>query len=308
MSREDADTMIRCVKVPLASLSDEARKSLGLRTRAEQASFEAEQTKKGLVKSEDDWVTPEEKQRRESVAKFYATLKTLVPDWPDVNVNPQFAAWLDLRPVPDHQTGREAIEAGVKALDAVAVADVFNAWKAAQKVATAKFVECLSNLIPDWREVNVNPKFLAWICGKNPVDSWTRFVLLQQAQGVKGAIAVGDIMHAWKMKVAADQQAELDRQAARQKILDAYYAQQAAKRDRWNADRARQEAADAQQDVNNRLAQIEQDQKDAADRARREQAAREKYDREVQAWKDRNTRGAIIIAPDDDPFPTYPTK
>jgi hypothetical protein len=115
-------------------------------------------------------------------------------------------------------------------------------------------------------------------------------------------------MHAWKMKVAADQQAELDRQAARQKILDAYYAQQAAKRDRWNADRARQEAADAQQDVNNRLAQIEQDQKDAADRARREQAAREKYDREVQAWKDRNTRGAIIIAPDDDPFPTYPTK
>jgi S1-C subfamily serine protease len=51
--------------VPLDLLPDAARKSLGLRTRAEQAEYEAAQTKKGLVKYGDEWVTPAEKQRRE---------------------------------------------------------------------------------------------------------------------------------------------------------------------------------------------------------------------------------------------------
>jgi S1-C subfamily serine protease len=51
--------------VPLDALPDEARKSLGLMTRAEKAAYDAEQAKKGLVKSGDDWVTPQEKQRRE---------------------------------------------------------------------------------------------------------------------------------------------------------------------------------------------------------------------------------------------------
>ena len=90
--------------VALDTLSDETRKALGLRTRdeqaafesrirgradekrtcevgddwvtpkekerrdadAKQAAFEAEQVKKGLVKSGTDWVTPEEKERRDA--------------------------------------------------------------------------------------------------------------------------------------------------------------------------------------------------------------------------------------------------
>ena len=59
------DVLLLCsdgsVKVPLASLSDETRKALGLLTRAEEAALQA----KGFVKYGADWVTPQEKQRRE---------------------------------------------------------------------------------------------------------------------------------------------------------------------------------------------------------------------------------------------------
>jgi hypothetical protein len=54
------------------TLSDETRKALGLRTRTMEAAYEAEQVKNGLVKSGDDWVTPEEKKRRETPFLIYA--------------------------------------------------------------------------------------------------------------------------------------------------------------------------------------------------------------------------------------------
>ena len=218
------DVLLVCsagsVKVPLASLSDEARKMLGLRTRDEQAAFEAGQKGKGLVKSGDDWVTPEEKRRREAVAKYNATLNSLVPDWRDINVNPQFAVWLDVadnrRIIPLEiaavnnfgQTRRQIVLVAIAAYDAVKVAKVFNAWKADQKAATAAFVECLSNLVPDWRDVIVSPLFLAWIPGGNWNDRWTQFARIEQARGREGAEAIANIMLAWKAQAAADRQAE----------------------------------------------------------------------------------------------------
>ena len=53
-------------KVPLRNLSDETRKSLGLRTRSEQAAFEKEQKSKGLVETADGWVTLAQKARLEA--------------------------------------------------------------------------------------------------------------------------------------------------------------------------------------------------------------------------------------------------
>jgi hypothetical protein len=246
--------------VSLDALTDEARKSLGLRTRAEQSSFEAEQTKKGLLKSGNDWVTPAEKQLRD----YFITLNTLAPDWKTINVNPQFAAWLDGKApdpefaarlkfkAPDGQTWRQVAEAGNKALDAGAVANVFNTWKAYQKEMATEFVTYLSNLIPDWRDVNVNPQFLAWVFGPqiaNPADYWAKFMLAEQARGADGGIAVAKIMHAWKDMVA---QAEIDRLDHKIAALDRSIAAQASQP---TPDQVR-EKAQRQYDADQRARQI----------------------------------------------------
>jgi len=68
--------------VPIASLSDDTRKSLGLRSRAEQSAFDAEQKqkelaafeaaqiKKGLVKVGDEWITAKQKAMRDEEDKL----------------------------------------------------------------------------------------------------------------------------------------------------------------------------------------------------------------------------------------------
>jgi hypothetical protein len=54
------------------SLSDETLKGLGLRSHAEQAAFEEQQKQKGLVRYGNEWVSPEEKRRRETPFMVYA--------------------------------------------------------------------------------------------------------------------------------------------------------------------------------------------------------------------------------------------
>jgi len=98
--------------VPLDSLPDEARKSLGLGMREEQASFEADRKEKKLVKSGNDWVTPAEKQRRERDAMFWADLNVFVPDWRELNANPRCFDWLmkkDLGDTLDRQERSRAL-------------------------------------------------------------------------------------------------------------------------------------------------------------------------------------------------------
>ncbi len=197
--------------VPLDALSDDVRKSLGLRTRAEQAQFEADQKAKGLVKSGRDWLTPEEKQLKD----FFATLNNFAPDWKAINFNMQFAAWLENK-TPDGPTWRQVAEAAVKALDAEAVAKVFNTWKTDQKAQTAAFEVYLNNLIPDWHDAVHDPQFLAWIGESNPGDRWNKYVLIQQARGRQGAGAVANAILTWRAKTGADKMADEVRRRASQ--------------------------------------------------------------------------------------------
>ena len=97
--------------VPLSLLSDEARKRLGLGMREEQALFEAVRKEKRLVKSGDDWVTPAEKQRIESDAKFWADLNTFVPDWRELNANPKCLDWLMKKDLGDTLDRHERMRA-----------------------------------------------------------------------------------------------------------------------------------------------------------------------------------------------------
>lgn len=95
--------------VPLDSLSDEARKSLGLEMREEQASFGSGQKEKRLVKSVNYWVTLAEKQRRERDAKFWADLNAFVRDWRELNANPRFLDWLMKKALGDRLGRQERV-------------------------------------------------------------------------------------------------------------------------------------------------------------------------------------------------------
>ncbi|MGO8704982.1 MAG: hypothetical protein ACLQVA_14295 [Candidatus Brocadiia bacterium] len=100
--------------VALDSLPDEARKSLGLEAREEQASFEVVRKEKRLVKSGNDWVAPAEKRRREREAKFWADLSLLVPDWRELGANPAFLDWVMEKDLGDALDRQERARARAK--------------------------------------------------------------------------------------------------------------------------------------------------------------------------------------------------
>jgi len=91
--------------VPIASLSDDTRKSLGLRSRAEQSAFDAEQKqkelaafeaaqiKKGLVKVGDEWITAKQKAMRDEEDKLQATVKAMA----ELEANAEHKELIDLR-------------------------------------------------------------------------------------------------------------------------------------------------------------------------------------------------------------------
>jgi hypothetical protein len=142
--------------IPLASLSDETRKALGLRTRAEQTAFETAQAQKGLIKVGDEWITPEEKKAREDKAladqkaekerlareaeiarqraAFEARLTELVPDWREIAAKPGFNEWLKGR-TPDSSIAKTNItyamvlEEAVKNGNAGRAAWVYREWR-----------------------------------------------------------------------------------------------------------------------------------------------------------------------------------
>ncbi|MGD1002476.1 MAG: hypothetical protein ABSA67_17430 [Candidatus Brocadiia bacterium] len=90
--------------VALNSLSDEARKSLGLRTREEQALFEM-------------------------------ALGAMVPDWREVNANRLFLAWLAEKNAEDPVSRAALMRKALQESDFRRVAEIMNAWKAAQGAA-----------------------------------------------------------------------------------------------------------------------------------------------------------------------------
>lgn len=98
--------------LPLDLLPDGARKSLGLRTREEQASLDADSTESGPVKSGDNRASQTEKQRREKEAKFWADLSALVPDWRELSAESKLLDWLlmkDLGGTLDRQARARAL-------------------------------------------------------------------------------------------------------------------------------------------------------------------------------------------------------
>jgi hypothetical protein len=160
--------------VPLAALSDETRKSLGLRSRAEQAAFEAAQKEKGLIKVGDEWITPGQKQAREAAAAAA-----------------QKAA--------SQRAAREAQEASRQAEDAR---------------RQAAFEARLTELVPDWREIAAKPGFPAWLNGTMAASAIARTsvtyrMMLERAER-KGDVAGA----AWVYEEWRENERELLRQGS----------------------------------------------------------------------------------------------